>query len=79
MRGIFNDDRKRWRRDAHQRAFWLFAFVFILIGGATAYTHGYGGSARLTPFLAMNVGFTWPLLLRRGAKALPDTDLGPVD
>lgn len=77
VRGLFNDDRRAWNRDRRKPTFWMLAFGFCLLGGVTAFAHGYG--SQLSALLAMNVGFTWPLLLRRGVGALPGDELGTVD
>ncbi len=77
MRGLFQDDRRRWNREKRQPAFWLLVLAFCAAGGTIAVAHGF--RTGLTPILALNIGFTWPLLLRRGASALPSPDLGPTD
>ncbi len=77
LRGLFNDDRRTWNRDRRKPTLWILVVVFSILGGVTSFAHGYGSS--LSAVLAMNVGFTWPLLLRRGAGVLPGEDLGPVN
>ena len=77
FRALYDRDRRKWNRERSRPTFWTFAGAFAVFGGVTAWAHGYGAS--LTPWLAMNVGFTWPLLLRRAAGSLPETDLGAVD
>jgi hypothetical protein len=77
MRSLFNENRRKWNADSRKLSFWGFFLAFCVAGGTTAYAHGL--DSQLSGVLALNVGFTWPLFLRRGAAALPDTDLGPVN
>lgn len=78
MRALHERDLPRWKTDRRRVAFWGFAAVFAIIGGFMALAHEDTGAV-LTRWLAANVGFTWPLLLRRGMGALPVTPYPDVD
>lgn len=77
MRALFERNRSKWHSNKRTVAFWMFALGFVVFGAVTTYAHSW--MAQISPWLAMNVGFTWPLLLRRGAGALPDKGVGTVD
>jgi hypothetical protein len=78
MRAIFQNDKRRWSLDRKRPAYWIFAAAFCLLGGGTALAHMDSG-AKLTALLAFNVGATWPLILHKGAGALPPGQLKYVD
>lgn len=71
LRALFSSNKRKWRFESRRVAFWIFAIIFVLAGGATALAHE-SADTTLSRWLALNVGFTWPLLLRRGASAAPE-------
>jgi hypothetical protein len=76
LRALFERDRKRWFRYRKSFAYWILSIVFVVFGGLTAMAQGW--AAELSPWVAMNIGFTWPLLLRRGAGIAPDVEPGTI-
>lgn len=78
MRGIRENSPRRWNAEKGTFDFWAIVVAFSGAGGFVAWAEGY--STGLSAIVAVNVGFTWPLLLRRGVQALPEPDdLGPTD
>jgi len=71
-RALRERDRRRWNRERKSPGFWFFGIVFAAAGGLVALAHDDAGAV-LTRWLALNVGFTWPLLLRRSIGAAPTT------
>lgn len=69
VRSLYENDKRRWAVERKRPAFWVFTVLFPVAGGVTALAHA-GTSSMMTTWLALNVGFTWPLLLRRGAGAI---------
>lgn len=70
MRGLYVRARRKWRADARTATYWLFAFAFVAAGAVTALAQRTNGAV-ITRALALNVGFTWPLLIRRAIGAVP--------
>lgn len=70
-RALYERNRRKWNIEKKRLAFYAWSLLFVAAGGAVAFAHESGG-AKLTMWLAMNVGFTWPLLLRRGIGASPE-------
>jgi hypothetical protein len=77
-RALYERRRQQWNKDKKNREFWLFSILFAFAGGAFALAQE-GVGSKLTALLAINVGFTWPLLLRRGIGGLPDAKYDSVD
>lgn len=78
LRAIYEENRERWIHERVRLAFWVFTAGFIALGGLMALGHQ-DSSTELTRLLAINVGFTWPLLFRRAAGAAPAVPYNGVD
>jgi hypothetical protein len=61
-----------WNKTRERISFWVFAALFVAAGGLTALAHEQVTS--INALLAINVGFAWPLALRRGIGGLPEGD-----
>lgn len=70
--------RQKWKHEIKHVGWYVFMVIGIGIGGGLAYVHGSSGSD-LTPWLAMNVGLTGPLVLRRGLSALNPRHTEPTN
>ena len=77
-KAVYQNDRETWDRDARKLTFWILAFIGIGAGAVVAYAHYLTGGS-LTALLALNVGFAWPLVLRRGVGGAPKVDYPDVD
>lgn len=77
-RTLYENNRRRWNSEKKKIAYWGFAILFAAAGGVTALAHEQDGVV-LSRWLALNVGFTWPLVIRRGIGALPAEGYEDVD
>jgi hypothetical protein len=56
---------------------WICAAVLVVLGGFLAYAYR-SGDSHLSLFLAIQIGLSTPVILRRGRRALPDIPPGSI-
>lgn len=57
--------------------YWCLASALVVFGGALAYAYR-SGDAHLSLILALQIGLSTPVILRRGRRTLPDLPPGNI-
>lgn len=69
-RALYEGERRRWTRESKTRAFWIFAALGTLAGGLMAVF--YAVAVGINVLVALNIGVSWPLIVRRSFGAVPE-------